>query len=250
MLSYQLLFGLSLYIEQTVVCASTCCTPDMTENFNDLKSLSSEAGEFLDENLEKLGISRTGQLIETVVDKLFKRDLAPIAHWAQFYLGEYIAMTTDIDGVSSNMKSEMIALQKSVNKLQAELLTYKDNEVKELKSVVKSTVESSVKSEFLSYSSVLKKSLESSERSINKEELKNVAQNVVQEEDRSRNLMIFGLPEENSEDLNATVSKIFTEIGDRPRIDACRLGKKIPANSARPAKVTATSSAVVAQILS
>ena len=51
----------------------------------------------------------------------------------------------------------MISLQNSVNKLQAELLTYKDDEVKELKSVVKSTVESSVKSEFLSYSSVLKK---------------------------------------------------------------------------------------------
>ena len=170
MLSYQLLFGLSLYIEQTVVCASTCCTPDMTENFNDLKSLSSEAGEFLDENLEKLGISRTGQLIETVVDKLFKRDLAPIAHWAQFYLGEYIAMTTDIDGVSSNMKSKMIALQKSVNKLQAELQTYKNNEVKELKS----TVESLVKSKFQSYRSVLQISLESSDSSINKEELKKV----------------------------------------------------------------------------
>ena len=36
-----------------------------------------------------------------------------------------------------------------MNKLQAELLNLKDNEVKELKSVVKSTVESSVKPEFL-----------------------------------------------------------------------------------------------------
>ncbi|KAL5269477.1 hypothetical protein ACHWQZ_G003086 [Mnemiopsis leidyi] len=152
-------------------------------------------------------------------------------------------MTTDIDGVSSNMKSEMIA------QLQAELLTYKDNKVKELNSVVKSTVESLVMSEFQSYSSVLQKRLESSDISINKEELKKVVHNLVQEDDRF-NLMVFGLPKQNSEGLNATIKKIFTEIGKRPRIGACRLGKKIPANSARPIKVTARSSTVVAQILS
>ena len=62
--------------------------------------------------------------------------------------------------------------------------------------------------------------------------------------------MIFGLPEKANEDLNGTVNKLLTAIGEKPRIDACRLGKKRLDNKIRPVKVTATSSTVVAQILS
>ena len=90
----------------------------------------------------------------------------------------------------------------------------------------------------------------SSDNVINEQELKKVVQNVVQDEDRSKNLMIFGLPDEPNEDINGSVSQLLLVIGEKPRVDACRIGKKKLDNSSRPVKVTAASSTVIAQILS
>ena len=92
--------------------------------------------------------------------------------------------------------------------------------------------------------------MKSSDTSINIEDIKNVVQNAVKEEDRSRCLMVFGLPEKSNEDIKAAVGELFTAIGEKPKIDACRLGKKKPDNAVRPVKVTATSSTVITQILS
>ena len=211
---------------------------------------------FLDESTERLGISRhsrEGEISPYIVKKLLKDDLAEIAQNALFYLSDLVASITCNKGVSHCMKSELIHTQQTVTKLQSELLEYKDNELEALKSTVKSAVENSVKSVFKSYSSVLQTGLTPSEGTtptISKQELRNVVQNVVEEEDRSKSLMIFGLPEKSNEDLNETVNKLFTALGEKPRIDACRLGKKKSNNSSRPVKVTATSSMIVAQILS
>ena len=65
--------------------------------------------------------------------------------------------------------------------------------------------------------------------------------------------MVFGLSEESGEgeqQLSATVKDLFEEIGEKPRIDAMRIGK--PSNESarmRPVKVTVSSSIVVQQIL-
>ena len=72
----------------------------------------------------------------------------------------------------------------------------------------------------------------------------------VDEEDRCKSLMIFGLPEKSNEDLNSSVNTLFNALGEKPRIDACRLGKKRTDSKFRPVKVTATNSTVVAHILS
>ena len=75
-------------------------------------------------------------------------------------------------------------------------------------------------------------------------------QSAVQEEDRTKNLMIFGLPDEPDEDLNKVVAQVFEAIGDKPRVDVCRLGVKKSNKTARPIKVTTSSTAVVNQVLS
>jgi hypothetical protein len=48
----------------------------------------------------------------------------------------------------------------------------------------------------------------------------------MQEEDRGGNVMIFNLPERENEDINTFVAGVFETIGEKPRAEACRLGKR------------------------
>lgn len=83
------------------------------------------------------------------------------------------------------------------------------------------------------------------------EELKKAVKTVVQEEeDRSRNVMIFNLPDQENEDINSVVAGVFEAIGEKPRVKACRLGKRKSNKSMRTVKVTVANSTVVSQILS
>ena len=61
--------------------------------------------------------------------------------------------------------------------------------------------------------------------------------------------MIFGLPEEENEKLSEKVTDVLVTIGEKPRLDACRLGSKSVGGKVRAVKVTLSSSAIVNQIL-
>ena len=65
----------------------------------------------------------------------------------------------------------------------------------------------------------------------------------------STNIMIFGLPEADVEDIQSNVSHVFEELGEKPKLEAIRLGKKVQ-SKVRPVKVTLSSSSTVQQILS
>ena len=80
------------------------------------------------------------------------------------------------------------------------------------------------------------------------ETLKKVVQAVVEEEDRSKNLMLFGLKEELNETLLNKVGEVFVSVGEKPSFLALRVGKK-SASKARPVKVTLTGNSSVNQIL-
>ena len=82
------------------------------------------------------------------------------------------------------------------------------------------------------------------------EELKKAVKTVVQEEDRSRNVTIFNLPDQENEDINSVVAIVFEAIGEKPRVEACRLGKRKSNKSMRTVKVSVANSTVVSQILS
>ncbi len=74
---------------------------------------------------------------------------------------------------------------------------------------------------------------------------------VVQEGDRKRNVMLFGLKEERGEDLEAKVADILMHIGEKPRVGECnRVGTGSSTSSLyRPVKVSFGSSDVALQIL-
>ena len=73
------------------------------------------------------------------------------------------------------------------------------------------------------------------------ETLKKVVKQVAVEEELSRNIMVFGLPEEASdEELEGSVSQVLHHLGEKPRFEAVRLGKKKD-SAVRPVRVVLSS---------
>ena len=72
---------------------------------------------------------------------------------------------------------------------------------------------------------------------------------VVDEEDRSRNVLLFGVleEEEDEEDVNARVAEVFESISHKPKVESYRLGRKNN-DSIRPVKVILSSSTVAGQL--
>ena len=73
---------------------------------------------------------------------------------------------------------------------------------------------------------------------------------MVQEEDRSKNFIVFGLSEMKDENVEERVQEVFQEIGLKPALQASRVGRMIKEKSKRPVKVSLSSSCAVQQVLS
>jgi hypothetical protein len=91
-----------------------------------------------------------------------------------------------------------------------------------------------------SYSDVVKKS---SGESVTLKKIKTVVKDIV--EDRSRNVIIFGLNESAGENLHAKVKEVFEELDEKPFFKAERVGNNI---TDRPVKATMDSSLVVSNL--
>ena len=50
--------------------------------------------------------------------------------------------------------------------------------------------------------------------------LKTVVKSVVEEEDRSKNFLIFGLPEDLRKQINTKVNKVLEELGEKSKVGA------------------------------
>ena len=144
------------------------------------------------------------------------------------------------------LKTEALADKAAVIRLQGELLERKEEELKALRTAVQTTVQDTVQTEIRSYGDVLKAR---TAPAINPTIFKKVVKDVIKEEDRSKSLMVFGLAEEEGEQLDDKISSVFLELGEKPRVAAVRLGKRPEAGS-RPVKVTLASSTAVQQIMS
>ena len=132
---------------------------------------------------------------------------------------------------------------------QKELSECKSEKLESMKKVVETSVADSVKEEFKSYSSVVGNSQPAAAPVISPEALKTVVKTVVAEEDRSRNLLVFGLPDDEEEQLEERISEVLETVGQKPKIEVQRLGKKKTSTSTRPVKVRLSSSLIVHQIL-
>ena len=134
------------------------------------------------------------------------------------------------------LKSYLIRSQSTVIKLQAELLEIKSNQLESVHSTVKTAVQNTVQA------------VSTTAPVLTEESLKKVVQNAVSEEDRSRNVLIFGLKETDEEKLCDKVDVIFQQIEEKPRFEAIRVGRK-SADKTRPVKVSLGNFSTVHQIL-
>jgi len=64
----------------------------------------------------------------------------------------------------------------------------------------------------------------------------------VEEEDRSRNLVIFNKQEDVDENVEQAIAEVFEDMNERPRVIECRRLGKFQHGKARPIKVKLTSS--------
>ncbi len=78
--------------------------------------------------------------------------------------------------------------------------------------------------------------------------MKKVVQEAVADEDRSRNIVVFGMEEEPGKDLHGKLTAVFNEISEKPSFEAARVGKE-SADKIRPIKISFRSSDNVHQIL-
>ena len=154
----------------------------------------------------------------------------------------------DTKSALNSTKSEQIACQKSVIDLQEKLLECKSENLKSVQKAVSSSVSETVKAEMKTYSSVVQSI---NTPALSTETLKSVVKSVVQEEDRSKSVMVFGLSEEEGEDLAGRVGEVFESVGTKPVMEVCRVGKtesKVN-TSPRPVKICFSSASTTTQVL-
>ena len=148
----------------------------------------------------------------------------------------------------SSTKRQLIDNQKLVISLQEKVIDCKEQQLQAVQTAVKTTVEE----QFKSYSDTVQENVmvcKPEVQSFTPEVLKSVVKSVVEEEDRSRNVMVFGIEEVENEELTERVQEVFQEIGVRPKMEVSRMGKIRKKNN-RAVKVTLTSPSVVQQLLS
>ena len=144
---------------------------------------------------------------------------------------------------------KIIDSQETIIDLQAKVINNRDTELATLKNTVEEelkSVQATVQSEMKSYSSVLSRTCSAA---LSQKKLKSAVKSAAEEEDRHRNVVIYGVGEDDGEILEEKASKIFQEVGEKPMVkDCCRIGKK-KGEMPRPVKLCLRSSDIVQQVL-
>ncbi len=155
------------------------------------------------------------------------------------------------------MKTDALTDKTTVIKLQSDLLESKSDQLQALQTTVQSTVQSvqtTVQAEMKTYSEALQANASSTAPVISPDYLKKVVESTIKEEDRTRNVLVFGLKEEQNENTDERINDLLSVLGDKPKVAARRLGRTGPHSSTssrpRPVKVSFTNAITVKQILS
>ena len=138
------------------------------------------------------------------------------------------------------LKSESKEAFKELTEVQAELLESKTRQIEMMQTEVKNTLKTEIKS----YSDAVKKA---SGEMITIKKIKSVVEDVV--EDRSKNLMIFGLDDNPDKPMISKVTELFEYLGEKPMFSAERIGRKTP-GKVQPVRVALTRADTVFRLLS
>jgi hypothetical protein len=149
------------------------------------------------------------------------------------------------------LNGQLIQNQEKVIVLQDQLIKSNDEHLVSVQTTVRNEVASiqeAVKSEFCSWSDVVKQDT-NQPLGITSTKIKEAVKSAVCEEDRSRNVMIFGKQDIENEDLSLTMSEIFQDLDEKPQlVEYRRIGTARP-GKCRPIKVKLSSSEAVSYVL-
>ena len=188
------------------------------ENFKDI---SHDVGSWI-ENVEKTtNCRKSGDFSVERLMKLNKDILAKLLFEGYRSASSYIGFIDDARTQVENLKSELIESHRSQIKLQQNLLEVQSEQIKSVSTVIDTAIENGMKS----YSQVVTNSVSKPEPNFTEAKLKKVIQEAVADEDRSKNIMVFGMSEEAEEDVSDKITAVFEEISEKPRFEAARIGR-------------------------
>ena len=155
-----------------------------------------------------------------------------------FPLGSRRPSTSSVDGEDerNSLQKELADTHRRIIDLQDQVIQLKD----EIRNVESAALTKTVQRDLKSYSAILTQNCSAALAPMKiQEAVSKASVPRADQEDRSKNLMIFGLPEEPAGGaVDATVTSLLEELNEKPLLDSCiRLGSKVE-GKVRPVKVT------------
>ena len=139
---------------------------------------------------------------------------------------------------TEKLLTEKIDDQKSIIGLQQKLLDQKDVGLKSVQSVVQTQLDS--------YSEVLSRNCATA---LNAQKIETAVRKVAEKDDRSRNVIIYGVTEKDNEVVQDAVQSILGHINEKPQVKECyRVGAK-KADAHRPIKFVLSNSDHAKQVI-
>ena len=133
------------------------------------------------------------------------------------------------------LKNDKISDQRKIISLQGQLIKKHEDSDMSVQSVAQTTMENEMKT----YASAVSKSCSSA---LTPKKIEAAVQKVAEKEERSRNVIVYGLEETIQEDVQEKVQTILGDIDEKPLIsDCCRIGIQ-KAGATRPVRFTMSSS--------
>ena len=152
---------------------------------------------------EKLNVNhennlRSGEFNSSTITKM------TLAQWtgeARDIMTRQGRLISKLEEVIELMKTEALADKAAVIRLQSDLLKSKDTELQSMKTAVQETVSSSVQAGIQSYSSVVSSKNSDIAPVFSPDALQKAVRTAIVEEDRSKNLLVFGFADKEGEDI-------------------------------------------------
>jgi len=211
--------------------------------------------------LAELKVDRVDQLCSAKCKAPTKDRLGAWLWSAIITISDYNDLVKKMRDETEALKTQLIGSQQQVVDLQGEvinlqkkLLGSKEEQLATLQTSVRdemASVQTAVKSELQSWSDIAKRNTVNLQpaATFTPAKLRDAVRSAVEEEDRSRNLVIFNKNEEVDENIEQAVAEVFEDMNERPKVIECRRIGKIQHGKARPIKVKLTSSDIASHIL-
>ena len=191
-----------------------------------------DVSNILHELCEETSCTDVKQMKKEAFSIMKKEDLAE----CMYIVVQGLKRCTD---VLKTTTAEVDKLKNTVISLQSEKIKNQEQLVKSKNETVE-TFQSTLQSEMKSYSDVCASNIQSSvSSSLLPQNISNVVKKVVSDEDKRRNIILYGVKEEEGVQPERIVSTILERIGEKPPIiDCVRVGSNISDGNPRPIKVT------------